>query len=504
MATNKAPTDELIIENWQKGMAQHPLLGFGLLRDVDIVTYPGLVRLNKVTTKTSSTTVTNMVYFIVRDPTTGNLYALDKTSKLYVSTNGGSSWTYVSGFTESGVAWGLAVWKDYVFIATTTGLDVMKISDSSKTLLWQANTGSGVILDPTLDFHTMFASQDDKLYICCGRYIVSIAELTTFAPGTSSTYTFTARAITLATGYNAKCLADLGSTLEIGTWFGTNFGLDQKIADIFPYYRSTLLLGIPLKLAENGTHAMITVGNRLYILAGISGKLFISDGVSVQMLTKVSTYAVAVGESNALSLLTYPQSIMHHRGKIFFGIGIDSNSGINNLGIWSWDITNKVLQMENIVSTLNDGTSNNLLIAGMYSLGVEAFLYGFRDGSTYGIDKKDDTNFYTGTQPYPGIIESPLYQVGESLRNRTFSQCEVYFTKPLKTGQGIQILYRTNLTSGYVLLATIDFATYGAIQSQNIPAAVITNAVFLQIKINMTGDGSNSPELKRVMFKMSQ
>ncbi len=482
----------VIFENPQRGVAPHPLLGIGLLRQIDISTYPGLARLNKLTAKVSSTTVTGLPYWIVKDPaTTNNIYALDSGGQVYKSTNDGASWSTVAGETAGGAGQGMAIWKGYLFVARATALDVYGplASSPSWSNSWKTD------LDATQDFHTMLPSVDDKLYIACGRYIYQISEATTFDPASSGTYTTTARAITLPQNYNAKCLADLGSNLMVGTWKGITGAVYQKVADIFPYNRTTLTLGIPIKLGENGVHAMITVGNRLYAIAGLNAMIFITDGSSASVVAELPNYAVNLLDTG-LRVDVWPGAVMYHRGKIFFGV--DNSAAVNgNIGVWSFNPATRQLILENIISTGNDGSTVEIAIGSLFSLSNETYLIGWKDftpTATSGIDQKSSSSFVGS---YGGVIETAFIQVGQALANRTMPQLEFYLAKPLTSGQGIRVKYRKDLSASFTTLGTIDF-TNGAVQSYNLAASQITNAVFVQFRIELTSGGSDSPELVRV------
>lgn len=490
--------DIVIFENPQRGMAPHPNLGIGLIRGIDINTYPGIARLNKTTSKISGSTITNLVYWIKKDPnSTARYFALDGGGQLYVTTNSGSTWSTVAGETSGGSGQGMEIWKGYVVVARATAIDVYSIAGATWTNSFKTD------LDATQDFHTMLTSVDDKLYICAGKYVASLTEVTTFDPASSATYTWTPRAITLPQFYNAKCLADLGDNLMVGCWKGITGAIYEKVADIIPYDRATLTLKIPIKIGENGVHAMLTVGNRLYVIAGINAKIFVTDGVSSAPVSEISNYAINLLDSG-YRLDINPGAICYHRGKILFGVdnsgGVLGSNGVNgNSGVWSLEPLSKQLVMENTISTGNDGSSARLAIGALYSFDNESYWIGWKDfsgGTSSGIDSKSASSFI---QSYGGFIETPFVQIGQALGKKTIQNIEFYLSKPLLTDQGIRIKYRTNLSDLFTLLATRDYATNGAIQTDNIPAATITNAVFIQLRIELTSGGSYSPELVRVV-----
>lgn len=483
----KSPAGQLIINEWDKGISPHPDVGFGMFSNVDVYTNPGSVRLNNLPAKVSGSTVTGRIVGFVRNPQlTADIWAYDTGAVVYKSADNGATWAVVAG-NSTGIGTGIAIWKDYLFVATTTKLDVYGPLSSSPawSLAWQTLEFNTSQDSP---FHTMLSSVDDKLYICNSRYVAQLKELTTFAPGTGATYTYTSRAITLAFQYTTTCLADLGPYLMVGTWVAAigNF----KVADIFPYARIDLSLGIPLKLNKNGVNCMLSLNNRLYVQAGLQGELFVCDTVTFAQLQKIPNYVANL--DGGKYIFSLPHGIMFHQDRIFLGLSTNSLAsgvgGFGNMGIYSIDVNNpnKTLVLENIISTGNDGTTNALIPSALLSLSKDTYLSGWQDSTTFGIDLTNNKQRYLS-----GYIDTPLYPVGEALANRTVQQIEVYLQKPLKKGQGITVSYRTNLTASFTTPGNgvIDYDTYNAssnLLAINISAAFITNAVFVQFRIYLT------------------
>ena len=572
--------DIVIFSNPQKGTAPHPALGIGLLSQIDIDTFPGVARLNKLTSNVTdektftvtiaspavfsrtghglyagvpvkfSTTgalptgltvgttyyvissgltadafqvstsrggsavntsgsqsgthsvssVTGLTYWIVRNPANGDLYSLDSSGQVHKATNE-VTWTPLAGQANWGEGQGLAIWKGYLLVARETQMDAVNLSTGTwtasflDTAMQSVSTAAGY-------FHTMLTSIDDKLYICNDRYIYLLSELTTFDPtvAAGTNYSENATAITLPSNYHSKCLADLGSNIMVGTLFGSSFS-QHKVADIFPYNRSTLTLGIPVKLGENGVHQLITVGNRLYATAGLTAKIFITDGSSSASLGEISNYAIALAETGG-RLDLYPGAITYHKGKILFGV--DNSVTVNgNVGVWSFNPNNKQLLLENIVSSGSNGSANRVAIGALFSSSQEGYFIGWKDyttPATEGIDRKSGSSFVTS---YTGAIETQFARIGEALNKRTLETLEFFLAKPLSSGEGIRFKYRKDLNSAFTTLATRDFTSYGAIQAGSISAASITKAHFIQLRIELTSTGDTTPELMSVVLKPS-
>src|SRR3990167_5621174 len=123
MATGPKP---LSIEAPRQGISQSPHVGFGNMRNLDIFSVPGVAKLNNILANASTTAVTARVNWIVRDPVTpANFYAVDTAGDLYVSTDSGETFADLGTQpTTGGAGQGLAIWKDYLFCARATAVDL--------------------------------------------------------------------------------------------------------------------------------------------------------------------------------------------------------------------------------------------------------------------------------------------------------------------------------------------------------------------------------------------
>ena len=228
-----------------QGIAQSPHVGFGDVRNLDLYTTPGVTRINNAMDLESATTITKLVKWIVRDPNTpANLYAVDEAGDVWASTDTGGSWAALGTQpTTGGEGQGMAIWKDYLFVARETKIDTYgPLSGAANWLEFKTD------LSADLKWHAMLVSKlDGKLYIGNGRYVTSLAEVSgqNFADGTAATYTYTTQALTLPEDYKVKCLAELGNNLMVGTWKGAS--IEQfKVADIFPWDGSAATYGQPI------------------------------------------------------------------------------------------------------------------------------------------------------------------------------------------------------------------------------------------------------------------
>lgn len=124
---------------------------------------------------------------------------------------------------------------------------------------------------------------------------------------------------------------------------------------------------------------------------------------------------------------------------------------------------------------------------------------------TYGIDISSATSYAYDTD-YSGYFITPLYQVGTAQLPFKFTSLEFQLARPLRTGEGIQISYRDDLTASFTLVRTIAYSDsdVGAITAKNIITELPTDIKAceqVQFKIALLGTATTTPELKSVTIK---
>lgn len=484
----------LIIEAPRQGIAPSAHVGFADVKNLDIFDKLGVARLNKILAKVSSTTVTAQVKWIVKNPASpANLYAIDSNGVVYNSTDSGATWASLSD--RAGAGQGLAVWKDYLFVAAGSNIDTYgPLSGAAAwSSSWQALPSGDSLWSPML-----VSKLDGNLYIGDGRYITSVAENSgqNFAPGTSASYTYTAQALTLPEDYRVKCLAEQGNNLMIGTWKGSNI-YDNKIADIFPWDGSSTTYNDPIQINTNGVNAMINIGGNLYVLAGIDGKIYKSNGVQAWPIGQIPLSVANIDGGKYLE--PYPGAIMNFKDKLYFAVNSQSTDG---MGIYSLVETSKgnIITCEHTISTGTTGGTNPLIIGALLDVTRDIFVAGWRDNATYGIDRLSTTSYAYGTD-YSGFMTSPLYQVGNSQDLRKYNRLEFYLAKELAASEGIRVKYRINETDSFTTLGTYTTTNIGTgltsfvERNINIPACEQ-----LQIRVELLGTSTTTPEFKNLIL----
>lgn len=461
---------DLVINEWYKGIADSPNLGFGAIRNIDIHSTPGSIQANLRPDKVTEGLDIEFVKWFDTDPRTGYIYALDSNNDIFRSTNEGATWTLFETNNGTGATGqGFKIWKDYIFHIRdkTIGVVGPLSGTPTETTTWKSGLESvdfGNFVEAT---HSMLVAQNDVLYFGNGRYVGSISENTgqTFDPSNSATFTFSLQALDLPDGYKVRCLEELGSNLMIGTWKGSSIG-KIKSADIFPWDTSSSSFGIPIRLSEYGVHAMLNMNNLLYIIAGVNGSVYVSNGTSTRLLRKIPNYLTKLqGGTYALFM---PGAIAQQDGRIFFGMssgGFDVTTPI--FGVWSIDV-NGTLAFEYQISTGSIDFNATRLIGAIHPISEGRLLISWRDRingqNLYGIDRTDSDGRY---EDYLASVQSANYRVGSPLAPTQFQEIDFILDEPLTEGDGIRIKYRRNLNEAFTTLGTYDFETEGPVDNFN-------------------------------------
>ena len=492
MADPKGPPP-IVIKDWAAGIGPSPFVGFGDMRGVAVDEKTGALLVNFKSSKESGTTITGLPRYVVVNPSNGDLYLLDDDGKLYKSSDDGDSWALITGNTlpsaGNGGA-GLGLWKGYVFVFRgDTNLDVYSIAGGTWTNGWKT------VQD--VDFHHAIITPDDKLTFGNGRYVATIQETasSTFDPGNSATYTYTADKLDLPAQYTVKCLEMLGLDLKIGTFVGSSPN-DTKVADIFSWDRvSPSFTGSKtINIAENGVHAMKTVRGRMYVVAGAKGNVYVTNGTDTILFKEFKS--VDFASTAGSSVVPLPGAVMAHNDKLYVGIG--GGAGSTPHGVFSVHTVTGAVVMEGIISS--GSVAAAVKIGALYSVSGETYIVGWQDATAQGADLVGNGNLRYAS--YAAYVDSPLYRVGTSKRKRSFSEVEFVLGRDLVSGQGVRISWRGALNDSFSSPVTFDFATHAGIPSAilDLPISDVENVQF-RIELTTNGNVVTTPELLEVVVR---
>lgn len=466
----------ITFSDWQKGQADSPYVGHAIIRNCEIFEKPGALKISRKLGLDITTAGIPVAFVNASD---GDKYVL--------TTNGaGTSTLYKRGVALtniSGTAWDMVEFKGYLIISSSAGLSCYGISTSTAffSLFKTGFTSTHYI--------KMLVGQDSILYLTNGPYIASVNP-STWTDGTFSvapTCTINYQALNLPAGIYAVTMVELGKNLLIGTQAGSSWSARtaQRIANIYPWDRVSTSFNLPVRIAEAGIHAMISINNTIYFLAGTAGNLYVTDGTSYRKARRLP-WTVNKAYGNSVSF--YPNAITTNAmGNLLIGASI--NGGVaTQLGVFETELTsgNYITVLKNTIST---GNFTGISIGCITVLETNKIYVGWQDGSSYGLDVISSDATYTG---YKAIAESEVFLVADTLGKKSFTNIQFLLGNPLSASQGLKLYYRKNLSDDYTPIGTYTFATLGAVVSFP-DRASISDAEIIQLKVELLSDSQASP-----------
>jgi hypothetical protein len=233
------------------------------------------------------------------------------------------------------------------------------LTNPSWTNDWQSlNAGAG-----SSNSHYAKVGQDNIVYFCDDRYVGSILEKTVFDPATGGTYTYNNQALDMPQGEINNWLDELGVNLLVA---GDSYNF------IYPWDRVSASYSLPINVPERSIKRIKNMGGTVYILAGVRGNIYTTQGTYAKLFKSLPDYVI----NNGSTILSNPVTwggIGSRNGALIFGAGVQTsgNSGIYLL------YPNGTLILDNIPST---GSTN---ATSLPSDTNEFYSVGYASGADY-------------------------------------------------------------------------------------------------------------------------
>jgi len=465
----------ITIGDWQKGTAESPYYGFGSIKNCEVFETPGALKIgNSLIPKLSNLQYIPVAYL---KASSGDEFVLLSNDGIGTSTlyKNGVSLTNVAG-----QAWDMVEYKGYLIISSSVGLHAYGITTATAYF----NTFKSGLT--SVYYIKMIVGQDDKVYLTNGN---SVATITNFVAGgfaVAPTCTLTATALDLKDGQYAVTLEELGTKIMIGTQGGGSWSArgSQRVANIYPWNRQAGTLGnpgladLPIKLNECGIHAMKSVNNILYVVAGTRGNIYKTDGTSC---VKIGRLPWTQDRSYATSICAFPNAIeLSSNNNLLVGISPYSGN-VENTGVYEINIDGK----NEIVLK---HTKNSSSIGVIATNALDTVFVGFQTGSTFGLDYTIGNSY----GDYSAMAESQVYIVGDAIKKKTFQHIDFTLGKLFTNQQKIRLSYRKNTEVGYTLIGEFTHAALGAILAYEYKAS-IADCQIVQFKVELSQDDLAAP-----------
>ena len=378
--------------------------------------------------------MTNIVKFI-------NNRAIDGEGNFWQFVTDGD-WELLTKGSGSGVGFEEYDGKAYLFRGGSN-IDQFTIATDTLNAGWQSSSG-GVSL----------IGQDDTMYIGRGNLVRSW-------DGT----TFTASALDLPEGESINCIGEIGRFLALGT--------NQN--KIYLWDRVSTTFELPISTV--GAPQMLIPANNLLYFVNDSGDIYVTNGSSASLVKEFPRHIL---DKDFPSFVLNANAWRVEDREIYIGYG--SSTTTSPMGVYQYSLEDGDFKLAYIISTGAKGGSGadrtriDAIQSGIYG----TFLIGWTQaGTTYGVDRTSITKRYTG---YKAIVYSPFYKVGTKYNPKAYKHTEISLSEKLKTGQGVRVSYRTDLSGSWTTIGTFDTVD----KISDVLDKTIHNLEYVQIRAELT------------------
>lgn len=463
---------------------------------LDAGTNPSLVNVTAsgsgtMSTYTLTSPLTKTIGYSTGFQGANSVFILDDSGKVWWVNNLGGVLTntlvYLGNDTLTGTTGrAIVAFQFYLLVFRTSTIDYLQISDIQEGIDLDSGSGwhyswesvSSVFQNP----RPVLAGTDDGLYYGnsgrLGSILVNAGQ--TFAPSNAATYTKSLTALNLPDTDEAVSLAELGQNLLVGGLLNV----------IYPWDRISTSFYYPLILSENLTTKMVSSNSNTYIFAGNRGRIYITNGSNVELYKKVPDSI-----TNSTDPYFVWEDAVYWKNQLYFSFTANTNAGVSiptTSGVWAIDVTTNSFRYSNELSYgALTGTTPVIVQNVLSNTPGGAGLYmGWTNSGVSGVDTTTAIP-YTGGQAY---IDFDIIPVGEFLTKKTFQNADWKLATPLVSGESVQLLYRTDITSAYTSIGITT--TAGLLSDQPYPVNFETSQ-WVQLRIVLTSTASN-PSLVRL------
>lgn len=302
--------------------------------------------------------------------------------------------------------------------------------------------------------------------------------------------TYEPNKIKLAPGFQVRSMTKVQEFIVVEAWKGQSFDEAEEQRRYF-WDGIAVTFNFFVDLKEGVPNAVYNHKNRLIGVYGNRGSVYLGGDSIEGELQEVIDEVPKLTRSKKVEV--YPGAITTHEERLLIGYSAvtDDATGLEQ-GIYEFGSQNdKLANVLNYPYRLSTNTTQGttLKIGAIDSFGQD-LLVGWRDDSSYGIDKLDQTS----TAVASGNWNSRIFDAGNPDRNMQAIKIEATF-EPLASGETIQLGYQLD-RSGSFTTSTAE-STVGATRTD-----LFINAICKEIEwqILLTSSGGTYPIVTSLSF----
>jgi hypothetical protein len=408
--------------------------------------------------------------------------------------------TVTNGTGASGASPSPTTVDEWLFVWRNSQIDYTKISSAGTpaTITWvygwnyalTSGTTTGLsnylnIPSTTVAPHHALVTPDARANFCDGNYIGNWfqnvpspgSSYVGFDPTNAATWTPTTLTAILPASEVGQCLAFVNQYLLIGTKSNIIYPWNLILTD---NTYSTPLIQLP----ESNTSCIVAVGNNAYIFAGNRGNIYITNGSQASFFYKIPDHisgtveplvqwgnGANVGAGKSVTIGVSPQCAVFNKNRLYFGFSaIAQGTSVNIIGyggIWCIDLNLTMLYNAQQMSYGNykgyvsclmvQVDSQNLNRGSKNGYGIVAAWVDL-DDSIYGIDMNMSYPYTNGAS----YVTSELIPLGTALKPMTPEALEFKLSKPLVSGESVELLVGSYLDPSYASFISAGVFAYSS------------------------------------------
>lgn len=453
----------LNLNKWYQGMTKHPIMGFGLIENVEVFENKGLV-VPKKGLATSSATADGLPLAYQID-IYGNTYHATATTVYKNSTS--------AIITSLTLIRDIKLYKNYLWVRYGANIGAYGPLDSGSAAWFPA-----LLTTFNADYQgQLVVGQDDYLYTTNGNLISKLEVTASGTVGVAPTIIINT-SLDLPDGQYTTCITEYGTKIAVGTDKGRIYTWNRQAGTL----GNPGLADLPVVFNENAIYQLYSYQNRLYVTAGRNGNVYVSDGTNFRKLATIpfnERYETISGQVAYIKpFVTYNPNAIAISPKGNLLVGNVSTNTVAESAVWEIQDSGEVILAYKLATGKTSASSIGIGFI-FINPSDNSVKVGWFNGASDGIDEDTDT-FANIT------IESPLIRVGTYNKKKSFEHIEWTLADTLATSDQIAISYRKNTSETYTLINTWTYANLGEIASFE-DIAGIADCEFIQLKVATSG-----------------
>jgi hypothetical protein len=434
---------------------------------LNITSDPNEITLNLTGTKKSASIVTDLIKWVVDGtPFDSNRYAYGDTGNIYkIDVN--DTFTLLKNVTNSH-GQGMEVQNNYLYYTQDTQIGRYGPLNGSPSFTdnWQTGLNS-----TATSLFAPIAVLNDRLIVGHGNNVA-----------TWDGAIWTLAALTLPAQLNVRAISRTDQYVLLGAWRGTAVtasedgyvylydGLSETFNDSYP--------------TEGGLNAINYYRNTLFSIQGKNGFIY-TDTSPFNKKHQIPKLEIRK------FVEVFPGACTTWNNMTFFGISNSDSTAVTR-GVYSWGSKQSSVFADALNYTFTISTGNNgstVQIGAVKGIGSDLYI-AWKDGTSYGVDKVDETSTYALSGTYESLIED-----GGSAGNEKAGTVVSVSHLPLATGESIAINYKHDRQTTFQ--AGVTNTEVGSTSTLLYSAALPEGSRFLEWEWQtvLAGTGSSTPTI---------